>query len=598
MGNSPSSPMGLDDGTSPLPPSTTGDSRPLSPRRHPSASASPAVRASPRPAPLNLANGRPPPTQPIALPSPRIPNPGYYEPASPAPIPMPAAAAAAQRLMGASPFVGSPLSYASTTTHAGGAAATGMMMPDLDLAAGGPAGAFDPATGMPLLALPPDAATAGGATPGEPSEYPDMLSPPQLPSVDGLAVAANMRLPSPLSPTAGASGESALSAAIRKQKEQQQQMQGLEPLPAPAAKSPRVAPTPAPATTAPATVPTTIRYVVDTLADPHATGPPSDVPSAVYITGTFNQWRSKVPLRRGNDDNQKRPTFAVTLALAPGVYRLKFIVDDEWRCCRQLPTAQDEDGNLVNFVEVQMPPLAPSPVGEVASAGGRARAQTVPASSVPAAAFVGAAVAAAARPVPVAQPVAPATSAAVPAAAPFSASVPNPLPPRASALAGNGRTSASPSASASPPPLGTSTPPPSSANQAPLPPLGESPPGEYSTQVPSTSALLRLASHPPTASSASAAAAASNGTGTPTGFVVTLGPTGEPVVEPPALPAHLTKVLLNAARPDEESVPVPPHVVLNHLYACSIRDGVMAVAITARYRKKHVTTVVYRPVSI
>ncbi|KNE72534.1 hypothetical protein AMAG_20535 [Allomyces macrogynus ATCC 38327] len=71
-----------------------------------------------------------------------------------------------------------------------------------------------------------------------------------------------------------------------------------------------------------------------------------------------------------------------------------------------------------------------------------------------------------------------------------------------------------------------------------------------------------------------------------------------PVLDPPSLPVHLTKVVLNQARPDEEVVPVPPHVVLNHLYACSIRDGVMAVAITSRYRKKHVTTVYYRPVSI
>ncbi|CAG8829044.1 14876_t:CDS:2, partial [Racocetra persica] len=59
--------------------------------------------------------------------------------------------------------------------------------------------------------------------------------------------------------------------------------------------------------------------------------------------------------------------------------------------------------------------------------------------------------------------------------------------------------------------------------------------------------------------------------------------------QPPALPPHLEKVLLNSSavsKEDNSVLPVPNHVVLNHLYACSIRDGVMAVASTARYRKK------------
>jgi len=33
-------------------------------------------------------------------------------------------------------------------------------------------------------------------------------------------------------------------------------------------------------------------------------------------------------------------------------------------------------------------------------------------------------------------------------------------------------------------------------------------------------------------------------------------------------------------------LPVPNHVVLNHLYTLSIRDGVMALGTTSRYRKK------------
>ena len=58
--------------------------------------------------------------------------------------------------------------------------------------------------------------------------------------------------------------------------------------------------------------------------------------------------------------------------------------------------------------------------------------------------------------------------------------------------------------------------------------------------------------------------------------------------QPPTLPPHLDNVILNSSMSKEDNrvLPVPNHVVLNHLYACSIRDGVMAVAGTTRYRKK------------
>ncbi|KAJ3198914.1 hypothetical protein HDU67_003225 [Dinochytrium kinnereticum] len=77
---------------------------------------------------------------------------------------------------------------------------------------------------------------------------------------------------------------------------------------------------------------------------------------------------------------------------------------------------------------------------------------------------------------------------------------------------------------------------------------------------------------------------------------------------PPLLPPHMERVLLNTAnsapssqtnigaRDDNNSVPTPSSVTLNHLYACSIRDGVMALACTSRYRSKYVTTVLYKPV--
>jgi 5'-AMP-activated protein kinase regulatory beta subunit len=44
--------------------------------------------------------------------------------------------------------------------------------------------------------------------------------------------------------------------------------------------------------------------------------------------------------------------FSAVLELPPGTHRLKFIVDDEWKCSNDLEAATDPDGNLVNYIEV------------------------------------------------------------------------------------------------------------------------------------------------------------------------------------------------------------------------------------------------------
>ncbi len=38
------------------------------------------------------------------------------------------------------------------------------------------------------------------------------------------------------------------------------------------------------------------------------------------------------------------------------------------------------------------------------------------------------------------------------------------------------------------------------------------------------------------------------------------------------------------------------HVMVNHMYALSIQDGVMVMCTTKRFRKKYVTSVLYRPI--
>lgn len=46
---------------------------------------------------------------------------------------------------------------------------------------------------------------------------------------------------------------------------------------------------------------------------------------------------------------------------------------------------------------------------------------------------------------------------------------------------------------------------------------------------------------------------------------------------------------------DNSILPVPSHVVLNHLSTSSIRNGVLAVSDTVRYKNKYITTIYYKP---
>lgn len=70
-------------------------------------------------------------------------------------------------------------------------------------------------------------------------------------------------------------------------------------------------------------------------------------------------------------------------------------------------------------------------------------------------------------------------------------------------------------------------------------------------------------------------------------------------LSPALLPPHLLqKILLNEEvhqSYEPSLLPEPQHVMLNHLYALAIRNGVMALSATGRYKKKFVTTLLYKP---
>ena len=71
---------------------------------------------------------------------------------------------------------------------------------------------------------------------------------------------------------------------------------------------------------------------------------------------------------------------------------------------------------------------------------------------------------------------------------------------------------------------------------------------------------------------------------------------------PPIIPPHLLHFMLNkkpirkVSSEHPELLPKPCHTLLNHLYAMPMKEGVMTLSTTQRYRQKFVTTILYRPV--
>ncbi|ESK96183.1 snf1 kinase complex beta-subunit [Moniliophthora roreri MCA 2997] len=74
---------------------------------------------------------------------------------------------------------------------------------------------------------------------------------------------------------------------------------------------------------------------------------------------------------------------------------------------------------------------------------------------------------------------------------------------------------------------------------------------------------------------------------------------GERPMSPPRFrgpPTPMPTVVDNRTIADDTSVlPVPSHVVLHHLCTSAIKNGVLAVGETVRYRKKYLTTIYYKP---
>jgi hypothetical protein len=69
-----------------------------------------------------------------------------------------------------------------------------------------------------------------------------------------------------------------------------------------------------------------------------------------------------LPASNPNHSASEPETFTTTVSLLPGTHHIKFIVDENWKLAQDLPTAVDDDGSLANYVSVPLPtgPSAPA----------------------------------------------------------------------------------------------------------------------------------------------------------------------------------------------------------------------------------------------
>lgn len=74
-----------------------------------------------------------------------------------------------------------------------------------------------------------------------------------------------------------------------------------------------------------------------------------------YVAGTWNNWTPVELLPSPNGG------YELDLNLAPGTYHYKFVVNGVWFCDSRLPTAEDNDGNINNVVEVHEVPYTGKP---------------------------------------------------------------------------------------------------------------------------------------------------------------------------------------------------------------------------------------------
>ncbi|KAL3313581.1 Protein kinase, AMP-activated, beta [Cichlidogyrus casuarinus] len=121
------------------------------------------------------------------------------------------------------------------------------------------------------------------------------------------------------------------------------------------------------------------------------------------------------------------------------------------------------------------------------------------------------------------------------------------------------------------------------------------PPGEYNQVVPSNPTAALQMTHQFAMAASNQSSESSSQKDAPSQLPTDL----KKLLTPPSLPPQLLQVILNKdtnIQSDPNLLPQPNHVMVNHMYALSIKDGVMVLSAITRYRQKFVSTVLYKPI--
>ncbi|TPP60996.1 5'-AMP-activated protein kinase regulatory beta subunit [Fasciola gigantica] len=246
----------------------------------------------------------------------------------------------------------------------------------------------------------------------------------------------------------------------------------------------------------------------------------------VYISGTFNGWKSKIPMVRSSS----KRNFYTIVDLPLGEHQYKFIVDGQWKLDQKQPVTTSAAGVQNNVIEVKESDF------DVLTALSHDMASS---------------------------------RNAAPEDNPNGGGTGNtPGTPQRGEISGHETSMASESDTS-------------------FLPVGSSPPGDYGRVIPtSPQAAMHVQTNtasiaPPTTNSHHSS-----------------GDSKKPPA-PPLLPPQLLQVILNRdtnVQCDPNLLPQPDHVMVNHMYALSIKDGVIVLSAITRYRQKFVSTVLYKPI--
>ncbi|OAA64613.1 5-AMP-activated protein kinase, beta subunit, interaction domain protein [Niveomyces insectorum RCEF 264] len=262
----------------------------------------------------------------------------------------------------------------------------------------------------------------------------------------------------------------------------------------------------------------------------------------VYVTGTIFQWNRK---QRMHPVEGRPGVFATTINVLPGTHHIRFLVDNKMETSRDLPTTVDFGNNLVNYIEVY-PPSTPPQAAPAAPGTGNPQAQPQP------------------------------LSAAERKQAQQTLEAHQQQQQQEKHQQQQQQQQQQLQAPPPNKPLRAS----SSLELTTRPPKWKSvpPPSAFSHELPT---YLVDYDQPDDSPDFHTAAVAT-----------------EILPMPPSLPGFLGKPILNAAtliKDDNSVLNMPNYTILNHLATSSIKNNILAVSATTRYKDKFVTIIIYKP---